>query len=1149
MEDQNVTQQDLLTQAVIETTGLPDAKPRAPQATLSRWIERAFAAEGKHLAAQAPTGTGKSITYLTPAFRAAVEHRQRTLITTEGLALQRQIITKDAPAVAKATEAIYGSEPQVAVLKGFSNYVCGEAATETAQRVLRQAGQSSNEDLFTRLTKVKDALGKAAPMKISGIQSTVGTLVDLLTWALMHSTDAINGQRDECPVPMDREWSLVSVPSGQCSNDEDPYNACAGHQARMAAAAADIVVTNHTLVAIQATKNIPVLVDSKTLGAFDHIIIDEAHALPSVVRSNGAVEISEPRITRALNRIIDSDDPDAQPSPMVKTAGAQVKELLPFVTQAINTYLGDAKTDEEVWIEEDEEFAELDALGVRLASLKEAVKDDGMLSQDIRMRHVSSIESLIDDIDLVSTTIRDTARWAIRQSMPSGGVVASFAASPIDVSSNLFHRLWTRDPMAHRIEDSDKAQQQLEEALQSLEDDQDITDVDANPERVRSTVVAVSATLSDDFPYEAGLRCDVVDVETPFAEAYDQSAIYIPYPEDEDLDVIANDRWGKLRMDTKLHHDWAKEHMLELIFANRGAAMVICATSTAAKAYAQAIEDDPHLPFNVYTQWDRRGRAQAIEDWKNDVSSVIVGTRSLMTGVDASGVTNTLVVIDRPARAPMNPVDKARCAALIEAGVNRWAADTRIYVQDAAVLLEQAAGRLIRCFDLETEILTTDGWKSYNEIKVGDTVYGIPPQMLKARGTRTATSNGAPSIEQHQVKAIKVNDEPEPLLRFKNRVADIVATPDHTMFVQPQEIRPINTRADGSKEYYVSKSPDYMKTRFDSLPHRFQLPLAGRVSRGQSKLPRDWFTLLGLVISDGYISKYKNSIALSQSTAKQAVVDEIDELLGRMDIKFNRYVQEKNGTKMSIRGGKEYTRNGDIITWVINGHDSSRIRDLLVLGQRRRKSEVKSHRSVQYSAYRDVWNWLDAEKVIPRWIINTASRPNLLALFRGLMLGDGTYSWFREGKSGTFYTGTKLNADRFQEICALVGYRSNIVNRSETQWEVRFAARGSVNTTRKDIAEHGIGKTWCVNTELGSVVARRNGRTFIAGNSANDRGMVAVLDPRLRPGSPISYNAATRKMYLEAVDVYGHDMDHLDDALDWLEERAEVNAEQVAQMA
>src|SRR5699024_11534949 len=111
-----------------------------------------------------------------------------------------------------------------------------------------------------------------------------------------------------------------------------------------------------------------------------------------------------------------------------------------------------------------------------------------------------------------------------------------------------------------------------------------------------------------------------------------------------------------------------------------------------------------------------------------------------------------------------------------------------------------------------------------------------------------------------------------------------VSSHNHTMLVQHQKSKQKNTRADGSTEYYVSKAPDYMKTRFDDLPHRFQLPLAGRVSRRPSKLPRDWFTLLGLIISDGHISKRKNSIVLAQSTAKQKVVDDIDKILVRVGI-------------------------------------------------------------------------------------------------------------------------------------------------------------------------------------------------------------------------------------------------------------------------
>lgn len=79
---------------------------------------------GDALLAQAGTGTGKSLAYLSAALTAASEGGMRTVISTATLALQRQILVKDAPVVAEAVEQICGTRPSVAVLKGWSNYVC-----------------------------------------------------------------------------------------------------------------------------------------------------------------------------------------------------------------------------------------------------------------------------------------------------------------------------------------------------------------------------------------------------------------------------------------------------------------------------------------------------------------------------------------------------------------------------------------------------------------------------------------------------------------------------------------------------------------------------------------------------------------------------------------------------------------------------------------------------------------------------------------------------------------------------------------------------------------------------------------------------------------------------------------------------------------
>src|SRR5699024_3951544 len=71
--------------------------------------------------------------------------------------------------------------------------------------------------------------------------------------------------------------------------------------------------------------------------------------------------------------------------------------------------------------------------------------------------------------------------------------------------------------------------------------------------------------------------------------------------------------------------------------------------------------------------------------------------------------------------------------------------------------------------------------------------------------------------------------------------------------------------------------------------------------------------------------------------------------------------------------------------------------------------------------------------------------------------------------------------------------------------------------------------------DAATLLAQAAGRLV---RSSTDRGMVALLDPRLRHGTPLAYNSATRNMYMSAVDQYGYDFDHLDDARVWFDARA-----------
>src|SRR3954471_14805375 len=79
---------------------------------------------GEHLLVQAGTGTGKSLGYLVPAVRHAVLENEHVVVSTATLALQRQIMTRDLPLVAKALEPHLPRPASIALLKGWHNYVC-----------------------------------------------------------------------------------------------------------------------------------------------------------------------------------------------------------------------------------------------------------------------------------------------------------------------------------------------------------------------------------------------------------------------------------------------------------------------------------------------------------------------------------------------------------------------------------------------------------------------------------------------------------------------------------------------------------------------------------------------------------------------------------------------------------------------------------------------------------------------------------------------------------------------------------------------------------------------------------------------------------------------------------------------------------------
>lgn len=222
---------------------------------------------GEHVMVQAGTGTGKSLGYLVPVLCDCVTRDHRALVSTATLALQRQIIVKDAPAVVDAIEAETGVRPEVALLKGWSNYVC----------LHRVGGGHPAGGLF-------DAAG-AGPVTDLGQE-----VLRVREWSGATTT----GDRDDLvPGVSDRAWRQVSVSRRECLGRACPMvEECFAQAARERAARADLVVTNHSLLGIHAMGAPDLFPD------VDAVVVDEAHELPERVRDQASHELSRTQVAR-----------------------------------------------------------------------------------------------------------------------------------------------------------------------------------------------------------------------------------------------------------------------------------------------------------------------------------------------------------------------------------------------------------------------------------------------------------------------------------------------------------------------------------------------------------------------------------------------------------------------------------------------------------------------------------------------------------------------------------------------------------------------------------------------------------------------------------------------------------------------------------
>src|SRR4051812_143888 len=277
----------------------------------------AAAAEGDHLLVQAGTGTGKSVAYLVPAVAHAVRTGRPVVVATATLALQAQVVDRDLPRVSRALAPLLGRTATYGLVKGRRNYLC--------RHKLDGGFPDDDEDTLFGGTS------SGRPQASSRLAEEV---LRLREWA----DETASGDRDELvPGVSERAWRQVSVSAHECLGGRCPLlDECFVERSRAAARESDVVVTNHSMLAIDAFEGRQILPEH------DLVVVDEGHELVDRVTSTITDELSPSTVERAARkaaRLAETDDLDAAAetfrSALAELPAGRLRALPPALGQAL----------------------------------------------------------------------------------------------------------------------------------------------------------------------------------------------------------------------------------------------------------------------------------------------------------------------------------------------------------------------------------------------------------------------------------------------------------------------------------------------------------------------------------------------------------------------------------------------------------------------------------------------------------------------------------------------------------------------------------------------------------------------------------------------------------------------------------------------
>jgi ATP-dependent DNA helicase DinG len=639
---------------------------RASQRAMAAAVARVYNEGGVGLL-EAGTGVGKSLGYLVPALRWAAANGERTIVSTNTINLQEQLVGKDLPFL---EQALSDQKVRFALLKGWRNYLC--------KARLEQASSGARE-LFD-----------------DGMAAEVANLVK---WA----ERTVDGSLADLPVqPRPEVWDEVSAEGDLCTRMKCPhFDECFVFKARRAAAQADVIVVNHHLLLAdlairRAAQNWN---DAAVLPAYGRLVVDEGHHLEDAAATHLGTTVTRRGLQRLVNRL-----------------DRRGKGLLPALATRLSISSDLLST------------ASLDLLEARLEPAVRGLRDKSALLFDLLD---TFIQEAGQPVVRLTTSFASHPIWKAGLSLALEDTLGEvellhqgllLVRERIEGSTKLDEQL---APLLNEMRSVTKRLQSagdgLRRALAPPVDDNSVrwievrgrersvavssVPLDLAPilredlfKRLDSTIVT-SATLtassgnvaSDAHRFDflaARLGLDDPDLHPttavfPSPFAYDtHSLLVIP------SDIPAPN------VDADGHRNAITRIVLDVAEASDGGLFVLFTSHREVRQLAAELRArgaERRWPLLVHGE---ESRDKLLDRFRSSGQAILLGTASFWEGVDVPGdALRGLVIAKLPFRVPTEPVTAAQCEAIVARGGDAFA---EYMLPHASLRLKQGFGRLIR---------------------------------------------------------------------------------------------------------------------------------------------------------------------------------------------------------------------------------------------------------------------------------------------------------------------------------------------------------------------------------------------------------------------------------------------------------------------